>query len=68
LTRAGFEGIDLEPTRIHRAADAKPFLEEAGLSGDATLAQVDGRIMSAFIRATKPVTAAKTCCAPGCCS
>src|SRR3954453_22967873 len=36
LTQAGFEHIDLEPTRIYRAADAKEFLEEAGLSGDQT--------------------------------
>ena len=53
LSGAGFEAIDVEPTRIYRAADAKQFLEEAGLSDDATLAQVDGRIMSAFIRATQ---------------
>ena len=67
LVRAGFEAIDLEPTRIYRAADAKQFLEDAGLSDDATLAQIDGRIMSAFIRATKPVAATKTCCGPTCC-
>jgi SAM-dependent methyltransferase len=68
LSRAGFVAIDVEPTRIYRAADAKPFLEKAGLSDAATLAQVDGRIMSAFIRATKPAAAAKTCCGPTCCS
>jgi arsenite methyltransferase len=67
LSGAGFETIDVEPTRIYRAADAKQFLQEAGLSDDATLEQVDGQIMSAFIRATKPV-AAKTCCGPTCCS
>jgi SAM-dependent methyltransferase len=67
LTRAGFEAIDIEPTRIYRAADVKPFLEQAGLSDDATLAQVDGRIMSAFVRARKPA-AAKSCCGPTCCS
>jgi ubiquinone/menaquinone biosynthesis C-methylase UbiE len=68
LSRAGFEAIDVEPTRIYRAADAKRFLKEAGLSDDAMLAQVDGRIMSAFIRATKPAAATKTCCGPACCS
>jgi ubiquinone/menaquinone biosynthesis C-methylase UbiE len=68
LSTAGFEAVDVEPTRIYRAADAKQFLEEAGLADDVTLAQVDGRIMSAFIRATKPVAAAKTCCGPACCS
>jgi arsenite methyltransferase len=68
LSGAGFEAIDLEPTRIYRAADAKQFLEEAGLSDDATIAQIDGRIMSAFVRARKPAAAAKSCCGPTCCS
>ena len=68
LARAGFEAIDLEPTRIYRAADARQFLEDAGLSDDATLAQIDGRILSAFIRARKPATAAAKCCGPTCCS
>ena len=68
LTRAGFEKVDVEPTRIYHAADAKQFLDEAGFPGDDVAAQVDGRFMSAFIRAQKPATAAKTCCAPTCCS
>ncbi len=68
LSGAGFETVDIEPTRIYRAADAKQFLHEAGLTDDETLAQVDGRIMSAFIRATKPVAATKSCCGPTCCS
>jgi len=68
LSVAGFEAVDIEATRVYRAADAKQFLEEAGLSDDATLAQVDGRILSAFIRATKPVAVSKTCCGPTCCS
>jgi SAM-dependent methyltransferase len=68
LSGAGFEAIDVEPTRIYRAADAKQFLRGAGLSDDPTLAQVDGRIMSAFIRAAKPLPATKTCCGPTCCS
>jgi ubiquinone/menaquinone biosynthesis C-methylase UbiE len=68
LSGAGFEAVDLEPTRIYRAADAKQFLEEAGLSDDATIAQVDGRIMSAFVRAGKPAAAEKRCCRPTRCS
>jgi arsenite methyltransferase len=68
LARAGFEGIDIEPTRIYRASDAKHVLDEAGLSEAATIAQIDGRIMSAFIRATKPAAATKSCCGPTCCS
>jgi arsenite methyltransferase len=68
LARAGFEGIDIEPTRIYQAADAKHFLDEAGLSDDVTLSQIDGRVMSAFIRATKPAADTKSCCGPTCCS
>jgi ubiquinone/menaquinone biosynthesis C-methylase UbiE len=67
LSGAGFEAVEVEPTRIYRAAEAKQFLQEAGLS-DGMLAQVDGRIMSAFIRASKPVVVPKTCCGPTCCS
>lgn len=67
LSGAGFEAVDVEPTRIYRATDAKQFLQTAGLSDEKTLAQIDGRIMSAFIRATKPA-AAKTCCGPTCCA
>ena len=67
LTRAGFENADIEPTRVYHAADAKQFLEEAGLADDATLTQIDGRFMSAFIRARKPAPAAKSCCSSTCC-
>jgi SAM-dependent methyltransferase len=65
LQRAGFKQVDLEPTRIYRAADAKAFLETAGV--DAAFAdQVDGRFMSAFVRATKPQPET-SCCGPTCC-
>ena len=67
LKRAGFESIDLEPTRIYRAADARQFLEEAGLGGEVA-EQVDGKFMSAFVRARKPAVAGKTCCASSCCA
>jgi hypothetical protein len=67
LAAAGFEAIDVEPTRIYRTADAKQFLAEAGLTDEATLARIDGRFMSAFIRARKPAASAK-CCGPDCCS
>jgi arsenite methyltransferase len=68
LTRAGFESVDLEPTRIYRADDAKQFLEEAGLLDESVLEQIDGRFMSAFVRAQKPVAATKSCCASTCCT
>jgi len=65
LAKAGFEAIDLEPTRIYKAADARGFLQDAGVD-PAIADQFDGRFMSAFVRATKP--AAKSCCGPDCCS
>ena len=68
LAGAGFEHIDLEPTRIYHAEDARHFLEDAGLSDETTLQQIDGRFMSAFVRAQKPAAAAKTCCASTCCA
>ena len=64
LALAGFGEIDVEPTRIYRAADAKSFLESAGLD-ESLASQVDGRFMSAFVRARKPL--AKACCGPTCC-
>ena len=68
LQRAGFERIDIEPTRIYRAADARQFLDEARLADDEMLARIDGRFMSAFIRAEKPFPAPQACCGPTCCS
>ena len=66
LTQAGFEQVDLTPTRIYRAADARHFLDEAGISDETVLAGIDGRFMSAFVRAQKP--AARNCCASTCCA
>jgi SAM-dependent methyltransferase len=68
LTHAGFESVAVEPTRIYRSDDARQFLGEAGLSDESVLAQIDGRFMSAFVRAQKPVAAAKSCCASTCCA
>jgi ubiquinone/menaquinone biosynthesis C-methylase UbiE len=53
LAEVGFEEIEVEPTRVYRAEDARAFLEEAGI--DATGAdEVDSKVMSAFVRARKP--------------
>ena len=57
LAAAGFTDIDIEPTRIYRVEDAREFLTGAGLDVDAVAPQVDGRFMSAFVRATKPTAA-----------
>src|SRR3979409_749925 len=49
---AGFEQVEIEPTRIYRVEDAREFLSEKGLDVDAMASQVDGKFMSAFVRAT----------------
>ncbi|HEX7117592.1 MAG TPA: arsenite methyltransferase [Longimicrobiales bacterium] len=54
LEGLGFEAVDIEPTRVYRAEDARAFLEEAGLDVDAVAGAVDGRIVAAFVRARKP--------------
>jgi SAM-dependent methyltransferase len=54
LAAAGFTDIAVEPTRIYRAEDAREFLQGAGLDTEAVAARVDGKFMSAFIRARKP--------------
>jgi ubiquinone/menaquinone biosynthesis C-methylase UbiE len=69
LLAAGFEQVEIEPTRIYRVADAREFLTEKGLDVEALAPQVDGKFMSAFVRATKAKSAKTTeaCCAPSCC-
>jgi arsenite methyltransferase len=64
LAAAGFENIDVEPTRIYRVEDAREFLATEGIDVDAIAPQVDGKFMGAFIRASKP----KSCCGPTCCA
>ena len=66
LQAAGFGEITIEPTRIYRLDDAREFLSSAGVDVDAIAPQVDGKSMSAFVRAVKPVT--KSCCGPTCCN
>jgi arsenite methyltransferase len=65
LAEAGFEAVDLEPTRTYDIEDARVFLTEAGIAVDEIAPQVEGKFLSAFIRATKP---AAPCCTPGCCT
>jgi arsenite methyltransferase len=65
LRYAGFESVDVEPTRVYDIEDARVFLTEAGISVDEIAPQVEGKFLSAFIRAAKP---AAPCCAPGCCT
>jgi len=67
LAAAGFDKIEIEPTRIYRAEDAREFLVGQGIDVDAIAPQVEGKFLSAFIRAEKP-EAKQSCCAPTCCS
>jgi ubiquinone/menaquinone biosynthesis C-methylase UbiE len=54
LAKAGFAGIDVEPTRVYRVEDARDFLAGSGIDLGAIAPQVDGKFMSAFVRARKP--------------
>ena len=80
LRDVGFENPSIEPTRIYKAEDAAAFLANTGLDAEQFSRDIDGKFMGAFIRATKPGTAAPKkalrelaqtpaapCCAPGCC-
>lgn len=64
LEDACFTEVEIEPTRVYSIEDARQFLTEAGVDVDAIAPQVEGKFLSAFIRATKPEP---SCCAPGCC-
>jgi arsenite methyltransferase len=54
LARAGFDHVEIEPTRIYTLADARSFLGAAGIDVDSVAPQVEGKFMSAFVRARKP--------------
>ncbi|HEV2401536.1 MAG TPA: arsenite methyltransferase [Candidatus Sulfotelmatobacter sp.] len=67
LAQAGFEQIEIEPTRIYRAEDALEFLSGQQIPVQLDPNQIDGKFFSGFIRAVKP-SAAKPCCGPTCCN
>jgi SAM-dependent methyltransferase len=64
LIAAGFENVGIERTRVYHAGDAREFLGGQGIDVDSIAAEVDGKFMSAFVRAMKP----KSCCGPECCA
>ena len=66
LASAGFEKIEIEPTRVYRVEDASEFLSGQNIDVDAIAPQVDGKFMSAFVRAVKPQRN-EPCCGPACC-
>jgi arsenite methyltransferase len=65
LAGAGFENVGIEPTRVYSIEDARGFLSGRGLDVDTLVTEVEGKFISAFVRASKPATG---CCSPGCCS
>jgi len=66
LQAAGFESIDIEPTRVYTIEDARQFLTAQGIDVDEMAPAVEDKFKSAFIRAVKP--SKKECCGPACCS
>jgi ubiquinone/menaquinone biosynthesis C-methylase UbiE len=66
LRAAGYADVEVEPWRVYNVEDARTFLAEAGLDVDQIAPQVEGRVVSAFIRARKPEASA--CCGPNCCT
>jgi arsenite methyltransferase len=65
LVRAGFENVGIEPTRVYSIEDARAFLSGRGLNVDTLVREVEGKFISAFVRASKPATG---CCSSGSCS
>jgi len=72
LYAAGFEAVDVEPTRVYKAEEARDFLTAAGLDADTVGPQIDGKFISAFVRASKPARRGSvigpSCCGPSCCT
>jgi hypothetical protein len=62
LAAVGFDAIEIEPTRVYKVEDAREFLTSKGLDVDALAQQVDGKFMSAFVRAAKPQISRKASC------
>jgi ubiquinone/menaquinone biosynthesis C-methylase UbiE len=54
LTASGFIDPSIEPTRYYKSEDAAAFLAGTGLNVAEVAAEIDGKFLSAFVRATKP--------------
>ncbi len=75
LAAAGFENAAIEVTRVYDAEDAREFLAGEDVDIERLAQEVNGKFVSGFVRANKPVAGAATksiesagCCAPGCCA
>jgi arsenite methyltransferase len=66
LAGAGFTEVEIETTRVYSVDDARAFLASSGVDVDAIAPLLEGRVTSAFVRASKP--GATSCCGPTCCS
>jgi arsenite methyltransferase len=64
LHEVGFKKASIEQTRVYKAEDAAAFLSGSGLDAVEFASQIDGKFMSAFVRATKPLA---ECCGPNSC-
>jgi SAM-dependent methyltransferase len=71
LYAAGFESVDIEPTRVYKIEEAREFLASAGLDVQKVAPLIDGKFISAFLRARKPARRGNvigpSCCGPACC-
>jgi SAM-dependent methyltransferase len=71
LASAGFENIEIQPTRVYRVEDAGEFFSGHGVDVDSISSQVEDKFMSAFVRAVKPMVTQPVkkscCCQPTCC-
>ncbi len=52
LLDAGFDDVEIVPTRVYDFDDAREYLEEAGID-EATARSASGKVISAFVRARK---------------
>ncbi len=67
LAAAGFEQIDIEPTRVYRAEDSLQYLAGQTVPVKLDPAEIDGKLFSGFIRAVKPVSKQQSHGKPTCC-
>jgi len=68
LEEAGFVNPTFEPTRFYAAKDAAAFLAQSGLNIEAVASEIDGKFLSAFVRAEKPGESTSACCGGECCA
>jgi hypothetical protein len=64
LAQAGFQDIEVEPTRVYNIEDTRAILSGQGISVDSIAPQMEGKFISAFVRAKKPMN----CCSSSCCA